>query len=549
MANLAPPSARAALDELVHQFADPYAFVRELVQNAIDAGSAEVEVDVRHEVSAIGQGVVSVHVDDWGEGMTREIIEKKLTRLFSSSKAGDRTKIGKFGIGFVSVFSLDPDAVCIDTSRDGQSWRVLFKKDRTFELLTLATPVDGTKVRVLKHGDATLFDEVRARCERSLRFWCRHVDADVRFAGTPIREPFALPDAPYFVQSNDGLTHLVAGHGNDGATFRGYYNHGLTLFEAEVSANEYPLDGIAFKASSPRLEHTLTRDAVIEDQGFAGVMREVVALVDGPLAEAVFERLDAEADGKCSTYTLQAAMCHVARGRFSPTMLRRRIAVAPSGAPITVETIRRGAKGGRALLATTRTPLTDELEQCGHLVLRLAADDPRMALLQKLAPARAGDDLDLDLDLEVCAVGRHWCMPLLVGETDAPRGWPALRVHLDKGLRVLGAKLADIVAGDFDYPESSIADRIAVTQVVPGTVLGTDELENLAPGVFSRKHALVVNTAHPSVRSFAALAEREPAVAAYLCIKAFRLGRGLDDDMDTKLVEHVMDERWPTPTH
>lgn len=545
MANLAPPSARAALDELVHQFADPYAFVRELVQNAIDAGSAEVEVDVRHEVSANGEGVVSVHVDDWGEGMTREIVEKKLTRLFSSSKAGDRTKIGKFGIGFVSVFSLDPDAVCIDTSRDGQSWRVLFKQDRTFELLTLAEPVDGTKIRVLKRGDAAFFAEVRAQCERSLRFWCRHVEADVRFSGAPIRESFTLPDTPCFVQANDGLTHLVVGHRNDGATFRGYYNHGLTLFESEESANEYPLAGIAFKASSPRLEHTLTRDAVIEDRGFAGVMHEVVELVDGPLAEAAFERLDAEADCRSSAYTVQVAMCHVARGRLSPTMLRRRVAIAPSGAAITVEMIRRGAKGDRALLATTRTPLTDELERRGHLVVRLAADDPRIALLQKLAPLRAGDEPGLD----VCAAGREWCMPMLVGDADAPRGWARLRVHLRTGLRALGASLADVVAGDFDYPESSIADRIAVTQVSPGTLLGTDNLENLAPGVFSRKHVLVVNTTHPSVRSFMALAEREPAVAAYLCIKTFRLGRGLDDEIDTKLVEHVVGERWPTPTH
>ncbi len=536
MANLAPPSARAALDELVHQFADPYAFVRELVQNAIDAGSAEVEVDVRHEVSGSGEGVITVHVDDWGEGMTREIIEKKLTRLFSSSKAGDRTKIGKFGIGFVSVFSLDPDAVCIDTSRDGQSWRILFKKDRTFELLTLAEPVDGTKIRVIKRGDAALFAEVRARCEKSLRFWCRHVEADVRFAGASVRETFTLPDAACFVAKQDALTHLVVGHRDDGTTFRGYYNHGLTLYESDTSAAEFPLDGIAFKASSPRLEHTLTRDAVIEDQGFAAVMREVVALADGPLAEAVFERLEAEP----TPYIVRAAICHVRRGRFSPTMLRRRVATSPSGAAITVETMRRGAKNDQALYAATRTPLTDELERRGHLVLHIGKGDPRLPLLLALAPKQAEDAPELEL----CHVGRDWCMPIVVD--DAPRGWAPLREHLAAGMKIIGAKLADIVAGDFAYAESTIADRIAITQVTPGALLDTRELENLAPGLLSRKHVLVVNTTHPSVRSFVALAEREPQVAAYLCIKAFRLGRGLDDDMDTKLVEHVVSERWPT---
>ena len=35
-----------------------------------------------------------------GEGMNEEIIDHQLTRLFASGKAGDLTKIGKFGIGF-----------------------------------------------------------------------------------------------------------------------------------------------------------------------------------------------------------------------------------------------------------------------------------------------------------------------------------------------------------------------------------------------------------------------------------------------------------------
>jgi hypothetical protein len=539
MADLAPPSARAALDELVHQFADPYAFVRELVQNAIDAGSAEVEVDVRYEASASethGAGVVTVHVDDWGEGMTREVIEKKLTRLFSSSKAGDRTKIGKFGIGFVSVFSLDPDAVCIDTSRDGQSWRVLFKADRTFELLSLPEPVDGTKIRVIKRGDAVFFAEVRERCEKSLRYWCRHVEADVRFSGASIRESFGLPDAPCRVESNDGLTHLVVGHQLGGATFRGYYNHGLTLFESDVSADTYPIVGIAFKASAPRLEHTLTRDAVIEDQGFHAVMREIVALVDGPLAEAVFERLEREATQFASQYIIDAAKRHAARRRFSPTVLRRRFASAPSGAAITIGTIQRGTKESRVLLATARTPLSDALEERGFVVAQMGADDPRAALMQALAPDGA--------DLELVPIGRDWCRPGLVDAE--PGGWRALRQRLHALLRVIGAKVADIVAGDFDHPDSSIADRIAVTQPSPGALLATTELENLTPGLFTRKHTLVVNVAHPSVRSFLALAQREPDVAAYLCLKAFRLGRGLDDDMDTTLIEHVVGERWPT---
>ena len=50
---------------------------------------------------------------------SREIIETKLTRLFSSQKDGDRTKIGKFGIGFVSVFAIGPDVVAARLVAEG----------------------------------------------------------------------------------------------------------------------------------------------------------------------------------------------------------------------------------------------------------------------------------------------------------------------------------------------------------------------------------------------------------------------------------------------
>jgi HSP90 family molecular chaperone len=107
-----------ALEGLVHQFADPWAFLRELIQNAIDAGSGQIEVRIDHDAA---KGTMTIEVVDSGEGMTREIIDTRLTRLFSSAKEGDYTKIGRFGIGFVSVFALDPEVVCVDTGRAGRA--------------------------------------------------------------------------------------------------------------------------------------------------------------------------------------------------------------------------------------------------------------------------------------------------------------------------------------------------------------------------------------------------------------------------------------------
>ena len=108
---------------LVDQFSDPFTCLRELVQNAMDAGTETIEVKTRY---LDDPGGVMLEIRDFGAGMTRDIIDTKLTRLFASDKENDLTKIGKFGIGFVSVFSLKPELVTVDTGRDGEFWRIAF---------------------------------------------------------------------------------------------------------------------------------------------------------------------------------------------------------------------------------------------------------------------------------------------------------------------------------------------------------------------------------------------------------------------------------------
>ncbi|MBC8071967.1 MAG: ATP-binding protein, partial [Deltaproteobacteria bacterium] len=276
-----------ALDQLVHQFSDPLAFLRELVQNAIDAGSTEVAIASTWEA-----GVTTIHIDDWGEGMTRAIIETRLTRLFSSTKEGDHTKIGRFGIGFVSVFALDPDAVCLDTSREGESWRVLFGRDRSFDLRRLPTAVDGTKIRIIKAMTATGYAELRAAVPITVRRWCRHTRCEIRVDGVPINEPFDLPDAPCRVVARHADLEVVVGHPRDGTPFFGFYNSGLTLFEGHAAyPAERRFESLAWKASSPQLEHTLARDKVIEDRGHARALARMHELAAGPLADRAIEML------------------------------------------------------------------------------------------------------------------------------------------------------------------------------------------------------------------------------------------------------------------
>src|SRR5688572_879305 len=106
-----------AVENLVTQFSSALDFYRELVQNSIDAGSSSISVWTEFTPGEGIDGAIGLHVDDFGEGMNEEIIDNQLTQLFSSSKEGDLTKIGKFGIGFVSVFAPKPKGVLVHTGR------------------------------------------------------------------------------------------------------------------------------------------------------------------------------------------------------------------------------------------------------------------------------------------------------------------------------------------------------------------------------------------------------------------------------------------------
>ena len=121
------PRDPGIVGDIISQFADPNAFYRELIQNSIDAGSPSIEIRLDYDD---GAQLMRATVKDRGEGMSRDVIENQLLVLFRSTKEHDRTKIGKFGIGFASVLAPDPDLVIIETVRDGQRLTVHLNRDQ-----------------------------------------------------------------------------------------------------------------------------------------------------------------------------------------------------------------------------------------------------------------------------------------------------------------------------------------------------------------------------------------------------------------------------------
>lgn len=99
---------------------DPWVFVRELLQNARDAGAHRVWFE-----TSSGDGCERISCRDDGSGMTFQHAQRYLFSLYASSKTGQTKTAGKFGIGFWSVLRFDPTEIVVGsrTSR-GEGWQV-----------------------------------------------------------------------------------------------------------------------------------------------------------------------------------------------------------------------------------------------------------------------------------------------------------------------------------------------------------------------------------------------------------------------------------------
>lgn len=286
------------VDDMVRQFADPYAYLRELVQNAIDAGASRIEVSVVRDP----QGRVTTAVDDDGCGMTRATLEGPLVTLFSSSKENDRSKIGKYGIGCMSVLACDPIHVEVLSSRDGESFLLRLFGDHGYELETApARPQSGTRVALLQTMTREELLVHGKRVQDALSCWCRHArlpiqltladaDAPAEDQRTEIGQPFSAPGIESVVWQNGDTRIFVTVPELGAPSSIGYYNRGLTLLESETGGDR--IEGLVVKIDSPELAHTLSRDDVRRDRTQRKLVERAHALAAVDLKVALLQRLE-----------------------------------------------------------------------------------------------------------------------------------------------------------------------------------------------------------------------------------------------------------------
>ena len=517
------------LENLVNQFTDPYACLRELIQNAMDAGSETVDIWFEFNPYESGnKGIAIIHLDDTGEGMTRRIIDTKLTQLFSSAKEDDMTKVGKFGIGFVSVFALEPNAVIVDTGRDGEYWRLIFKENRKFDRILLDNPVEGTQIQIVKETTEAEFEKMKVRSHQTIKYWCKHVEAEITVDGEVMNEEFRIGHRHEYVHKGQE-TELVVAPSDQAEPFFGFYNRGLTLREGD---KEYH-PGVSFKLSSRYLEHTLTRDNVITDRNYEKAMALLKDVIDGAFRKQLFERASRSHD-----YELFGHLAPRLGKRPPSEFLNMPVLPTVNGERVSIKAVQRAAKKQKMILyAAEPSDITKRItEDKGVPVLQWEGPEKQPGLERLLDRITGG--------LPVVRASEAWALPEILERF--PEGKKRLLAEAAKLTQRIGSKYRTILPADFSKHSGALADTLYVEQMNAGDLFFVGELEkprdwkNFLLGFVRAKH-LVVNVTHPLLEPHFQLFQQRPMLAAYLFTKALTIDDGLDAETDSKLLEAAME--------
>jgi molecular chaperone HtpG len=504
---------------LVDQFSDPFTCLRELVQNAMDAGTEQIEIKTSY---LSDPGGVCLELRDFGEGMNRDIIDGKLTRLFSSDKENDLTKIGKFGIGFVSVFSLKPELVIVDTGRDGEYWRIAFDGGTDFQLFKLHQPIEGTSVRMYKLLPYEEFDEFEERAQRTVSQWCRHSDIEILFNSDRVNRPLEV-DSVCRVDVRDPLGRFNVGLTNQFPSRYGFYNSGLTLNEGETE----DVPGVTFKVLSNHIEHTLTRDAVLKDDNYKKVMKKLGEI----LAVQLFDQLckQMQSDLRDATAGLAGSYLRSRYEDLTGAQLRQPFLKDFFGETISLKQLEKCAKEETRFFVTNKASvLAERAAREGIPVLPIARSSTTAELLSSLFEVPV---VTLETNLAVSRV------------VERPPGLKAIESDVRSLLKRGRIFVSSVVA--VEYPDS-----VAPSDSSPCTfALGADRLvRRFRKGFWGTKYILpqqlLLDINHPMVRKALSRAE-QPAgrkVATYAICKTALLNDGIAPSTENRLLKTLLEK-------
>ncbi|MCH5585772.1 HSP90 family protein [Shimazuella sp. AN120528] len=139
-----------------HLYSTPQVFVRELIQNAVDAITARQKIEASHQ-GKIGLELFSspgtlptLYIEDNGIGLTEEEVHHFLAQIGQTSKnrAEDQDFIGRFGVGLLSCFIVSDEIVLLTRSaKENKTIEWRGKPDGSYTIQVLEQEMEtGTKI-------------------------------------------------------------------------------------------------------------------------------------------------------------------------------------------------------------------------------------------------------------------------------------------------------------------------------------------------------------------------------------------------------------------
>lgn len=554
-----------ALENLVNQFARPMDCLRELVQNSLDAGTPRIEVAVDYTPETPDHGVLTVHVDDFGEGMNEDIIDNQLTRMFSSTKEGDLTRIGKFGIGFTSIFAMRPDAVLLHTGRHGEYWELLFHPDRSYDKVRVDRPVSGTRITIYRRARRTEIARVVQEAREVLRYWCEHSSCPILFEDRTSRteakttvdpdDPFAAFEAPpepekerisgpmalhgALLSEVERTEELEIHVGIGGTPTYGFYNGGLTLVSGDrpdlLGPFASQLRHLSFKVRADRLDHTLTRDSVLQNESWKRVMREILRVAD-----RLSRRVLQEAERACASnedlapwhrVLLGIARAYPDRSSAMQGLLRSRPLFRGHSGPISAHALeQQERRAGGILLHPGDGPLAEAVHEAGWVQLRCTGPSEAVILAMPRPPLQTF--LQLPDRVAVRAQDR-FVLPTVVPEQSLPPAEIELLKQVRENLRRASRRACPVEFGHLQGQEQH--DEFLVEAPKTGGLYerGGGGLWTQLWRGFSTPR-LLLNREHHQVRTAIALAWTNPQSAALALTYAILIAEGRNEHASYK---------------
>ena len=194
---------------------DPWIFVRELLQNARDAGASRVVIQVEEQA-----GLMRIACRDDGEGMSYEHARRYLFSLYASSKEDRANQVGRFGVGFWSILRFEPERIVIRSCpRGGQggAWQVVLDGALQNAERSSIEMTPGTEIILERRGGDGADDRrVFEAAHQNARFLCRRDDPEtplpITVNGRLANAEFML--APPSSSFRSGRVRGVVGLGN-----------------------------------------------------------------------------------------------------------------------------------------------------------------------------------------------------------------------------------------------------------------------------------------------------------------------------------------------